>query len=168
MRIKKTAAAAKKTIVQKQIQAQVRFIVSNGDKYREESIEDLIEAFRQFTKERWPGANFTPVGSYYLVDGKVCRPEDFDRKTMDRKPGTFPPSWSLQGEDKKESILAERNAEQEKNPNKLAHQPKKLLTSKEMDSLNASSSSPRKLVAKKKVAEVPPAKKTMRVRRRSE
>lgn len=100
-------------LIQKQAQIEVvlKLIASNGDAYRGESYESFVEAFRQFTKERWPGANFTPIGGYYLVDGKVCRVEDFDRQTMNRKPGTFPPSWSLVGDEKKDAIQAEREEE---------------------------------------------------------
>jgi hypothetical protein len=96
-----------------QVEARIGFISSNGEAYREESLEDFIEKFREFAKETWPERhNFTVVGSYYIVDGKVCLPQDFDRETMDRKPGTYPPSWSLSGEDKKEAERAERDADQ--------------------------------------------------------
>lgn len=102
---------AKTVQKQAQVELTVKLIVSNGDTHRSESYEDFVEALRQFTKSKWPSSNFTPIGGYYLVDGKVCRVEDFDRETMNRKPGTFPPSWSLAGDEKKDAIAAERQAE---------------------------------------------------------
>jgi hypothetical protein len=170
MKIKKkpgATSAKKNTVVQKQIQFQVNLLVSNGNTYRSETLEEFTDAFRVFAKERWPTANFTPTGGYYLIDGKVCRPEDFDRETMDRKPGTHPPSWSVQGDERKASILAERNEEQKKNTNALSRQPENLLTSRELDMVKKSEpapAAPKKKVSLKKVEPVQAPKK-FRVKR---
>ncbi len=44
--------------------------------------------------ERKPGIHMTVTGGYYILDGKVCRPEDYDESTQNFKPGTHPPSWA--------------------------------------------------------------------------
>jgi hypothetical protein len=178
LRIKRTVKPPSEVPVKKEdnliqksahLEIKMGMIVSNGNKYRDETIEEFIEALRSFAKERWPNCNFTSVGSYYIIDGKVCRPEDFDRETMDRKPGTFPPSWSVQGDDKKDALLSERNAEQAKNPNKLAHQPENLLTSKEMDALKKMEPPATKRAVKVRkavpVAPVEVPKKKVRIKR---
>lgn len=151
--------------VQKQVNMQLRFLVSFGDNHRGELCPEVIERLKKIITEEWPetpdgrGANFTSVGAYYLVDGKVCLVQDFDPETMDRKPGTYPPSWAAQGDEKKEAILAERNAAQAKEKNDLARQPEKLLTSKETDvALDPKQKVPRRLKsAAKAVAPAPTA-----------
>lgn len=129
-------------IVQKQAHVEVYlpFMVSQGNDGRDLLHPDFMEMIRKSVLEVLPDARFTPTGGYYLVDGKVCRVEDFDPETMDRKPGTFPPSWASAGDEKKEALLAERNAEQAKLANKLGHQPERLLTSKETDEVRKSAS----------------------------
>jgi len=120
VRLNRSSSAAKqkpaeKKLVQKHVhvEARIGIMASSGDQYKDESIEEFIDKFRKFAEETWPGRlNFTVVGNYYIVDGKVCRPEDFDRESMDRKPGTFPPSWSLTGDEKKEALNAEKIEEQ--------------------------------------------------------
>lgn len=41
-----------------------------------------------------PPHNITTLGGYYLIDGKVCMPDDYDPATKNRKPGTYPPRWA--------------------------------------------------------------------------
>jgi hypothetical protein len=38
--------------------------------------------------------NVTLQGGYYIIDGKVCLPGDYDPVSRNRKPGTYPPSWA--------------------------------------------------------------------------
>lgn len=38
--------------------------------------------------------NFVTSAGYYIIDGKVCMPQDYDPMTRNRKPGTFPPLWA--------------------------------------------------------------------------
>lgn len=110
---KKVPAVKKRVAKHAQLEAKIGLMISNGEDYRDESLEEMIDKFREFCRTTWTGHhNLTVVGSYYIIDGKVCRPEDFDRETMDRKPGTFPPSWSLSGEEKKDADKAEKEKEQ--------------------------------------------------------
>jgi hypothetical protein len=38
--------------------------------------------------------NLTTQGAYYIIDGKVCLPKDYNPATKNRKPGTFAPMWA--------------------------------------------------------------------------
>lgn len=119
--------------VQKHTEVNVRFMLSNGNGNRHESVEEVEEKLRQFVREQWPSAHFTPASRYYIVDGRVCRVEDFDFETMDRKPGTFPPDWSLTNEERAEVLRQKRIAENARQTNDLAKQPVNLPTSRELD-----------------------------------
>jgi hypothetical protein len=150
--------------VQKQVEIQMRFLASFGDNHRGELYADALERIKKLIKEEWPdtpdgrGVNFTSVGGYYLVDGKVCLVQDFDPEAMDRKPGTLPPSWASQGDEKKEAILVERNAAQAQVANQLGRQPEKLLTSKETDVAKDPRQKVRRLKPKQETApSLPPA-----------
>lgn len=119
--------------VQKHTEMHFGFMLSNGNGNRHETVEEVEEAIRQFVRERWPSAHYTPASRYYIVDGKVCRVEDFDRETMDRKPGTFPPDWAMTNEERAEVQRQKRIAENAKQTNDLAKQPVNLPTSRELD-----------------------------------
>lgn len=43
---------------------------------------------------RIPGPHVAVTGGYYILDGKVCRPEDYDKKLQGFKTGATPPSWA--------------------------------------------------------------------------
>lgn len=153
--------------VQKVVYGQVNFILGQGGAHEDISHEDIQQALEEFIEQRWPDSRMTMTGGHYLIDGKekggreVCRFDDFDRKTMTRKPGTLPPSYTLsEGFTKKEAlaaerILAERNSRQAVEVNELAKQPDNLLTSKELDRVKSSEVVPA------------PKKKLVRVRRAS-
>lgn len=49
--------------------------------------------------------NATIMGGYYIIDGKVCLPQDYDPATKNRKPGTFPPVWAGGPDPKKKQPL---------------------------------------------------------------
>lgn len=125
--------------VQKIVEGELRFMVSFGNGWRGELVEEVVAKLEELIRATWPDdgdiprARFTSVGGHYLIDGEYCREPDFDPQTMDRKPGTFPPSWAVTGERRKESLLAERNAEQAERQNALSKQPENLLTAREMD-----------------------------------
>lgn len=117
----------------KVIEISLRFLVSTpvmDDDVRsiEQLRKDCIEAL-----EGIGVSQVTPSSGYYLVNGKVCMPDDYDPKTRDFKPGKFPPSWAG-GPDEKE-IRA--RIEAEKNLPMMARNPVGLRTSKETDRLHA-------------------------------
>lgn len=118
-----------------QIEVYVPLIVSVGNDNRAVLHPEWVAKVVAGIKKECPEARITPTGGYYLIDGKVCLVQDYDPVAMDRKPGTFPPSWAAQGDEKKQAILAERAAELAKNPpkNQLGVQPPNLLTSKETE-----------------------------------
>jgi hypothetical protein len=148
LRPKKQAAQKQDSgkTVQKNVHGQVNFILSFSDGHRGQTYEEVVERLKELVAKEWPtteetrGASFTPTGGHYLIDGKVCRVQDFDPETMDRKPGTFPPSYTVSGEEKKQAILAERAEELAKNPpkNQLGVQPPNLLTSAEAEEVKQS------------------------------
>lgn len=88
----------------------VRLEVSIGKDLGEDErvIEDFIEAIRQaLTTNPEVGAhNVTVQGAYYILDGKVCRPDDYDPETKNRKPGTYPPPWAGGPTEARPSLVA--------------------------------------------------------------
>jgi len=54
--------------------------------------QDIRAALAKIEGE--PIHNVTLQGGYYIIDGKVCLPADYDPATKNRKPGTYPPSWA--------------------------------------------------------------------------
>jgi hypothetical protein len=127
--------------VAKNVEIQVRLVISQGNNHRDLLHGAVVDRLKEIITQEWPaaedgtrGALVTPTGGYYLIDGVVCLVADFDPETMDRKPGTLPPSWSLgPGDEKKAAILAERNEVQKNWTNHMAKQPEKLLTTYEID-----------------------------------
>jgi hypothetical protein len=94
-----------------QYEIAVKFIASQGNGHRDVLLEEFRDRIKKAISAEFGGdVRFTSTGGYYLVAGKVCMPEDFDPETMDRKPGTHPPSWAADGDEKKAAIEAERAA----------------------------------------------------------
>lgn len=79
--------------------AKVVFVeVSIGNDHGEDdrTIERFQDAIRQaLTSDPEVGArHVTFQRAYYIIDGHVCLPSDYDPETKDRKPGTHPPVWA--------------------------------------------------------------------------
>lgn len=76
----------------------VRMEISIGKEHGEDerTVEAFIDSIREaLTSNPEVGAhNVTVNGAYYILDGKVCLPADYDPAQKDRKPGTYPPSWA--------------------------------------------------------------------------
>lgn len=86
----------------------LRFEISVGADDDEHTIEHFEQAVRNtlaFARDhasavfksgrqelRWH--NLTTTGAYYIIDGKVCMPVDYDANSKNRKPGTQPPAWA--------------------------------------------------------------------------
>lgn len=128
--------------VQKTYEFKHGFMVGLGNEYRDMTWEEAQDRIRKALEAEFPGGLFTPVGGLILIDGKACYPGDFDYETMDRKPGTHPPLYTLSKEEQDAIRVEERIARESNNPNTLARNPTNLLTSRETDSL-------RKIRAKK-------------------
>lgn len=123
--------------VQKTLEFKHGFMVGLGDEYRDVTWEDMQERIRKVLENEFPGGLFTPVGGLILINGRACYPHDFDYGTMDRKPGTKPPLYTLTKEEQDAIRVEERIARESQNPNTLARNPTNLLTSRETDKLNA-------------------------------
>lgn len=184
VRVQKKAAEKKPTGtgvgVQKVVYGRVDFMLGQGKAHEEVGHAEIQEALKNFIEERWPNSRFTPSGGHYLIDGpepgsrESCRFEDFDRKTMTRKPGTHPPSYTLapghakRQAEEAEKILSARNKQQSGMENELGKQPENLLTSKEVDQAKSAPAAKKSVVVKKQKPAEPepkPVKKTVRVRR---
>lgn len=108
--------------------------------------EEVQQEIRELLEKRYPNGHFTPSGGHLLIhegSGKVqaCYPHDFDYETMDRKPGTTPPLYTLSQEEQKEVRELQRQVEQRAvreaaTGNGLARNPTNLLTTRETDRLN--------------------------------
>ena len=81
----------------------VSILVSVGTEDRKRSHEKFVEDIKKKlgavaatdgNGNRNPGLHVTATGGYYILDGKVCRPEDYDAKTGTFKKGAVPPSWA--------------------------------------------------------------------------
>lgn len=71
--------------------------LSVGTYDRDRNIEDFIKEAREklgAVPYGEDGIHATVTGSYYILDGKVCRPEDYDEKKQNFKPGAVPPQWA--------------------------------------------------------------------------
>lgn len=120
------------------IEVKLSLIISVG---REDtrSIEQLREDVKNAVLAKEPAARVTNTGGYYLVNGKVCLPDDYDPVTRDFKPGRHAPLWAMSSDER--DILA--RIEREKKLPMMARQPQNLRTSKEADRFNASQQKPR-------------------------
>lgn len=67
-------------------------ILTVGTEDRDRSFEELERQVREALAAVNPKRVL--VNGYYILDGKVCRVTDYDPKTQNFKPGTFPPSWA--------------------------------------------------------------------------
>lgn len=116
-------------MIAKSANLSLKIIVSSGthdrDRTYEEYIRDITAALKAI------GVDYvTPAGGYYIVDGKVCLPEDYDSETQNRKPGTHPPLWAMTDADREQAKILER-IEQQKSYPALSRQPPNLRTSAE-------------------------------------
>lgn len=75
----------------------VQVSVSIGTHDRGRSYEDFVEDVTSrlngvpYGEE---GNHVAVTGGYYILDGKVCLPDDYDEKRGTFKEGTTPPSWA--------------------------------------------------------------------------
>lgn len=75
----------------------VSLMVSVGKDDRDRNIEDFVSDLRELlgaVPYGQDGIHLTVARSYYVVDGQVCLPEDYDEETQNFKPGTGPPPWA--------------------------------------------------------------------------
>lgn len=119
--------------------------------------EEVQEEIRGLLRKRFPNGMFTPSGGYLLIredDGKVraCYPHDFDYETMERKPGTMPPLYTLSHEEQAEVRALQRQVEERakrekereaRTGNSLATNPRNLLTARETTKLQSIRTKPR-------------------------
>jgi len=130
----KKANGVKKTAPAKVVQVRVQFdiMVSVGEA-DERSFEEFRDDAVTALKENVGAKNVTTLSGYYLVNGRVCLPGDYDPKTRGFKPGARPPLWAMSAD---ESKIAQR-IEREKKLPEIARQPANLRTSKETDEYHA-------------------------------
>ncbi|WP_344543079.1 hypothetical protein [Streptomyces levis] len=119
------------------VRVQMDIMVSVGqddDRSFEEFRDDAVEQTKDFLKDQdgpvaAKNATVMSTSGYYLVDGRVCLPDDYDPKTRNFKPGAHPPLWAM-GPDEQKIV---QRIEREKNRPALARQPQNLRTSTETD-----------------------------------
>ena len=100
----------------------MRFEISVGADDDEHTIEFFEEGVRRALanaadddRNEFTFHNLTVMGGYYIIDGKVCLPQDYDPATKNRKPGTFPPMWAGGPDPKKQQLPASSTEETEDN-----------------------------------------------------
>lgn len=85
----------------KVVQLQVSIGTHDRDRTHEQFVEDLMKLLGKVPYGQ-EGIHASKTGGYYILDGRVCIPEDYDPKTQNFKPGAVPPSWA--GGPKKSAI----------------------------------------------------------------
>lgn len=116
-----------------EVKVEVTIMVSTGPEDTR-SIEEIREDIKADLKDpngRTRAKLVTNMGGYYLVDGRVCLPDDYDPTTRGFKPGAHPPLWAM-GPDER-AVLA--RIEREKSRPALAQNPKGLRTAAETDAV---------------------------------
>lgn len=93
----------------KHVDVHVSWMVSVGTEDRERSIEDFQRDVEAAIQEVAGAKRVTITRPYYILDGKVCLPEDYDPETQWFKEGATPPPWAGGPSD-----AERRRAEQEK------------------------------------------------------
>lgn len=78
----------------KHVDVQVHMQVSVGTPDRQRSIEDFEADIVKAMREVVGAHNVTVSRPYYILDGKVCLPEDYDPATGNFKEGAVPPAWA--------------------------------------------------------------------------
>lgn len=138
VRVKKKPEPAKDSSnkIQKTFEFKHGFMLGLGDDYRDVTWEEMQDRIRKALAAEFPGGLFTPVGGHILINGRACYPHDFDYGTMDRKPGTRPPLYTLTKEEQDAIRVQERVERESKYTNHLAKNPTHLLTSRETTELN--------------------------------
>lgn len=108
----------------------LRFEISvgaNDDEHTIHSFEDAVRDALTYARDHGASVfvsgadelrfhNLTVLGGHYIIDGKVCLPQDYDPVTKNRKPGTFPPQWAGGPDPKKAGSIAAHVAEQADEP----------------------------------------------------
>lgn len=87
----------KKTKPAEKISKVLSVHISIGNDDSDRSWEDFLEDVKKkigATPYGQPGIHLSTMGGYYILDGVVCLPGDFDPKTRTFKPGKFPPPWA--------------------------------------------------------------------------
>lgn len=69
-------------------------LISAGSDDSDRTIEEFYEAANAALVEIASAKRVVLSNQYYIIDGVVCLPGDYDPATKDRKPGTFPPPWA--------------------------------------------------------------------------
>ncbi len=92
-RVAKKAAPKSAVVDTPKIHAkQLSIMVSVGTEDRDRDIEkfeaDIVAVLKKHAK------NVTPAGRYYILDGKVCLPADYDPSTQNFLPGHMSPTWA--------------------------------------------------------------------------
>jgi hypothetical protein len=133
--VKKSAAPQRPTPGKNvEVKVEVTIMVSTGPEDTR-SIEEIREDIKADLKDpngRTRAKLVTNMGGYYLVDGRVCLPDDYDPSTRGFKKGAHPPLWAM-GPDER-AVLA--RIEREKSRPGLAQNPANLRTTQETDALH--------------------------------
>lgn len=75
----------------------VHVLVSIGTEDRNRSHEKMVEDVRKklgLVPYGQKGLHGSVTGGYYILDGQVCLPDDYDPKTGTFKEGAVPPTWA--------------------------------------------------------------------------
>lgn len=131
-KVVKQKAAPKKEHPGKNVEVKVELTimvaVGKGDPRTIEQVRDDIREDLMTGKTQ--AKLVTNLGGYYLVDGKVCLPDDYDPTTRGFKPGAHPPLWAMAPDERE--IL--KRIEREKNTRPpMARNPENLRTASETD-----------------------------------
>lgn len=143
----KPAAPAPAKVVEMQITIIIDASAGAGDTRTYEEFRDDIKAALTDQNGSVRAKRVTNSGGYYLVNGRVCMPGDYDETTRDFKKGAHPPLWAMASDEVK--VL--QRIEREKSGPGLAKNPEGLRTTKETDEFHKLDNSDRRKAETKKV-----------------
>lgn len=99
-----TAKSTKQNPQAQRVAKVVHLIISVGDDDRERDFDAFVDDIKKklgapakvvdSKGNRSKGPHVSTTGGYYILDGKVCLPEDYDAKRQAFKKGAVPPSWA--------------------------------------------------------------------------
>jgi hypothetical protein len=88
----------------KRVAKVVNLMISIGDDDRDRTVEEFIDFIKKSVGaieapfvvkgKPKPGVKVSLAGGHYILDGKVCLPEDYDPKKHQFKKGATPPVWA--------------------------------------------------------------------------
>jgi hypothetical protein len=87
------APKGKPKIHAKSVSLIVSIGTSDRNRTHEKFVEEILKRLKPVPRGE-EGLHVSITGGHYILDGKVCLPDDYDPKTQNFKAGAVPPVWA--------------------------------------------------------------------------